>query len=294
MTFIRNRNHKLVPYFALGMGVICIGCSGIFVKIARVPGPVSAFYRILVAGIVIVPWWFYRKSVYPSRSDLILTLGGGIFFALDLVFWNTGVLLTSAATATLLANNAPLWVGLGSILLFQERLPPSYWLGLIISLGGMIFLVGVRGWSHLQMNTGDLLAIVASGFYAAYLLTIQEARTRIDTLTFMTLSVVSSLLVLFGLNLVLGTPLIGYTGKTWTALVGLGLVSQLGGWLAINYALGHLRAAPVSVSLLGEAVVTALLAIPVLGEYLNIHQVVGGVLVLGGIYFVNQRGRQKQ
>jgi len=273
---------------------VCIGCSAIFVKFAGVSGPVSAFYRVLIAGIVIVPWWCYRKSGYPSRSDLILTLGGGIFFALDLVFWNTGLLLTSAATATLLANNAPLWVGLGSILLFQERLPISYWFGLTISLGGMAFLVGEGGWSHLQWNAGDLLAIVASFFYAAYLLTTQKARTRIDTLTFMTLSVVSSLLVLFGLNLVLGTPLTGFSGKTWTALVGLGLVSQTGGWLAINYALGHLRAAPVSVSLLGEAAVTALLAIPLLGEYLSIPQVVGGVLILGGIFFVNQRKVEKK
>jgi drug/metabolite transporter (DMT)-like permease len=72
----------------------------------------------------------------------------------------------------------------------------------------------------------------------------------------------------------------------------MGLVSQLGGWLGINYALGHLRAAPVSVCLLAQVIVTALVAMPLLGEYLRANQVVGGILVLAGIYFVI-RGTEK-
>ena len=135
------------------------------------------------------------------------------------------------------------------------------------------------------------MAIGASVFYAAYLLTTQRARSRVDTLTFNTLSVSSCVVLLFVLSVLLGVPLTGYSRKTWLALVGLGLVSQLGGWLAINYALGHLRAAPVSVVLLGQVVVTAFLSMPLLGEYLSIHQIVGGVLVLGGIYLVNRRNQ---
>ncbi len=282
-----------MAYLAVAVGVLCIGFSAIFVKLAGVSGPASAFYRVLISSIVVVPWWFIRRSSLPARRDLFLTLAGGIFFALDLALWNTSLLLTSAATATLLANNAPLWVGLGAVFLFRERLPFYYWLGLAISLGGMTVLVGGGAWRQFQWNTGDLLAIVASGFYAAYILTTQQARIRLDTLTFMTISAVSSVLVLLGLSLLLGTPLTGYTSRTWAALIGLGLISQLGGWLAINYALGHLRAAPVAVSLLAQAVVTALLAIPLLGEGLSVHQIVGGVLVLSGIYFVNRRSKAR-
>jgi len=83
-----------------------------------------------------------------------------------------------------------------------------------------------------------------------------------------------------------GTTLSGFPPRAWLALAGLGLVSQLCGWLAINYALGHLRAAPVSVCLLAQAVVTAVVAMPVLGEFLRTNQLAGGALVLGGIYLV--------
>jgi len=287
-------NHKnvLLAYVALCIGVVCIGFSAIFVKIAGAPGVVSAFYRVLIAGIGIVPWGILRQTKRPSRKETILIAAGGVFFALDLALWNTSLLLTSAATATLLANNAPLWVGLGALLLFREQLSFRYWCGLILSIAGMAILVGATSWSGLQLNVGDVLALAASGFYAAYILITQRARAHVDTLTFMTISLISTIPVLLILNLVMGTSLTGYSAKTWLALIALGLVSHMGGWLAINYALGHLRAAPVSVTLLAQVIVTALLSIPLLGEDLSRRQIVGGMVVLAGIYLANQSKRK--
>ena len=279
-------------YAALVVGILCIAFSAIFVKFADVPGPVSAFYRILIAGMVIIPWWWFRTRRPISPSDILLIAAGGLFFSLDLILWNTSLLLTSAATSTLLANNAPVWVGLASLVLFRERLPARFWLGLVIALAGMSFLVGLDAWRHLQFNRGDLLALGASVFYAAYLLITQHARTRVDTLTFMALSISANFFILLAVNFLFGMNLTGYTYKAWAALMGLGLITHVGGWLCINYALGHLRAAPVSVSLLGQAIVTALLSIPLLGEYLTGTQVIGGVLALTGIYLANQRRRQ--
>ena len=284
-----KRHDALTAYGALAVGVVCIGWSAIFVKFAGIPGPASAFYRMLISGLVLIPWRLARGGAWPTRSLVLLIAAGGAFYALDLALWNTSILLTSAAMATLLANNAPLWVGLGALLLFKEKLSPRYWLGLFVSLSGMVILMGLGAWRHLDFNTGELLAIGASVAYAGYMLTTQRARAYVDTLTFMAISASACILVLWCFCGVLGTPLTGYSTKSWWALVGMGLFSQLGGWLAINYALGHLRAAYVSVSLLGQAVVTTLLAMPLLGEFPARHQVVGGLLVLVGIYVVNRR-----
>lgn len=279
----------LLTYLSLAAGVICIGTSAIFVKSANLPGIVSAFYRVFIASIILVPWRLAKQSRIPAWKDMRLIALGGIFFALDLVLWNSGLLLTSAATATLLANNAPLWVGLGALLLFHEQLPGKYWLGLTLSITGMAVIIGSDAWRELRWNSGDMLAIGASVFYAAYLLTTQKARIHVDTLTFNALSMTTAVILLFPLNLIAGAALYGFEAKTWLALLGLGLVSQLGGWLAINYALGHLRAAHVSVSLLGQVVVTAILGMLILSEAVGMNQVVGGGLVLSGIYLVNQR-----
>ncbi|GFO58856.1 hypothetical protein GMST_11810 [Geomonas silvestris] len=278
-----------LAYAALVLGILCIGCSALFVKIAALPGTVSAFYRLALAAPPLLVAWAVARKPMPARHDLGLMAAGGALFAADLVFWNSGLLLTSAATATLLANNAPIWVGLGALFFFRERLAPRFWFGLTLSLVGMTLIVGAVGIRQLQFNHGDLLSIAASMFYAAYLLTTQKARVANDTLTFMTVSVVAGAALLWVVNLALGVPLTGFSARTWWALTGLALLSHLVGWLAINYALGHLKASAVSVSLLGQAVVTALLSIPILGETLGWSQTVGGLLVLSGIYLVNSR-----
>jgi len=101
--------------------------------------------------------------------------------------------------------------------------------------------------------------------------------------------VVFMVLVVFASNIISGQPFSGFNTQTWAALAGMGLISHFGGWLAINYALGHLKGANVSVSLLAQAVVTAILGIFILGEFLSVRQIAGGLLVLAGIYFVNRR-----
>jgi drug/metabolite transporter (DMT)-like permease len=287
------RQQHLAAWLALAAGIVCIGFSAIFVKLAHVPGPISAFYRVLIAGAVLVPWWLARGPRNLNRHQFILILLGGTFFAVDIGMWNTSILLIPAATATLLANNSPLWVGLASFLLFRERLSGRYWLGLAVALSGMMVLVGFDAIRHLRLDPGNLLAVGASFFYAAYLLTTHRVRAQVDLLTVMTFSTVVSIVALLLINLAMGSTFTGYGRSAWLALAGLGLISQLAGWLAINYALGHLRAAPVSVCLLAQVVVTALAAMPLLGEFLKLNQVAGGVLVLAGIYLVTQGPRQE-
>lgn len=287
----RQEQIGVLAYLALAIGIVCIGFSAIFVKIAGAPGAVSAFYRVLFAGIAVVPWGIakYRRRLPLSGRQALLIAAGGVVFGLELALWNTSLLYTSAANSTLLANNASLWVGLGALLLFREKLPLRYWCGLLLALAGMAILVGAMSGHEFHLQFGDLLAGIASLFYAAYLLIAQRARTGVDTLTFMAWSLVPSILILLVLNLAMGTALVGYSNKTWLALIALGLISHMIGWLALNYALGHIRAAPVSVSLLAQSIVTALASIAILGESLSQHQIAGGVVVMTGIYLANQR-----
>ncbi|HZJ73401.1 MAG TPA: DMT family transporter [Perlabentimonas sp.] len=287
----RLSNSKSLVYIALVFGIICIGFSAIFVKLANVPGSVSSFYRILIAAIAILPIWAFKGMRVPPKRDLGLIFIGAFFFALDLFLWNTAILLTSAATATLLANNAPVWVGLISLVVFRERLAPKFWYGLLLALVGLNVLIGLQSWVTMQFNMGDVLSIVAGFFYALYLIFTLDSRKRVDTITFMTFSLFFMIVILFTINGLIGNPLTGFTRQTWVSLVGLGLISHFGGWVSINYALGHLKGTNVSVTLLSQSVITALVAIPILGEAITTNQIIGGVLILGGIYIVNRRSR---
>jgi drug/metabolite transporter (DMT)-like permease len=158
-----------------------------------------------------------------------------------------------------------------------------------LALIGLNVLIGINAWRTMNFNYGDILSIVAGFFYALYLLFTLDSRKRVDTVTFMTFSIAFMAVILFVLNLSMGQPFSGFSSKTWFSLLGLGLIAHFGGWISINYALGHLKGSNVSVTLLSQSVITALLAIPILGEAISLNQIIGGGLVLFGVYVVNRR-----
>lgn len=277
-------------YGALALGILCIGFSAIFVKWSNVPGTVSALYRVVIATVVLAPPFMRQLAkgrVSRSPRIWLLAVVAGIFFALDLAVWNSSLSVTSAANATLLGNDAPIFVGLGALLLFHERLRPVYWLGLVVALIGMSVIVGWDVLSRSPLGAGDLLALLAGTFYAGYMLITQRIRAGMDTLSSLWIAGFAGAVLLLAFNLATGQALAGFSAQTYLALLGLGLVSQVVGWLAINYALGHLPASVVSPTLLGQPIVTALLAVPLLEEQLEPRVAVGGLVALLGIYIVN-------
>lgn len=101
-----------MSYLALGIGVFCMAWSALFVRWAGISGPASAFYRALIATIVLVPCRLWRGGRGALTGRAVLLAGAaGAFFAFDLALFNSAVMRVAAATATLLGNNAPVFVG---------------------------------------------------------------------------------------------------------------------------------------------------------------------------------------
>jgi drug/metabolite transporter (DMT)-like permease len=117
-----------------------------------------------------------------SRSAAVYALAGGALFACDLALYNSAVLRTTAANATLLGNNAPLFVGLGTWLLFKRRPARAFWIGLGLALSGPRRDAASGGGAG--DARGNLMALGAAVFFAGYMLTTERARERVDTLTF--------------------------------------------------------------------------------------------------------------
>jgi drug/metabolite transporter (DMT)-like permease len=274
-------------YLALAGGVLCIGFTAIFTKWAAAPGPVAAAYRMTIAALALTGPFLWRRRHDRTRLSLpavALALLGGLWFAINLGMLNSALLLTSAANATLLDNTAPIWVGLGAMAVFGERLRGRYWAGLGLALVGAAVVTGFNPAAGFTVGRGDALAFIGAIFYACYLLTTQRARRGLDTVSYLWLMATTAAVVLIGFDLATAMPLTGYGPRTYLALAAVALISQTGGWLLINYALGHVPASAAVVILLAQPVVTGLLSIPLLGEMLTLRQVTGGALLLTGIY----------
>lgn len=278
------------PYLALTGGILCIAWSAIFVRWTDIPGPASAFYRMLIPALVLAPTWFMGpRSAGVDRKTLLVIAVGGLFFALDLAFFNTSILQTSAANATLLGNNTPVFVGLLSWMIFRQRPSAAFWIGLLLAMAGSVVIVWGDLARHFKLGWGDAMALTASACFAVYMMATERVRKTTSTLVFLRLAMISSALFLLLINLALGISLRVPPGRSWAALFGLGLVSQLGGYLALTYALGHLPATAASISLLTQGPLTAVLAALLLAEPLAGSQILGGALVLAGVGLANRR-----
>jgi len=284
------------PYIALAIGIGALSLSAMFVRWAQAPGVVTGFYRLLFSTILLTPF-FIRQQIDLGPIDkkyVFFPLFAGVFTAFDFALWNSSLKYTTAANATLLGNTAPLWVALAAFFFFREKLRGIFLLGLVIALAGAALVMGGDFLTHPTLGVGDLMASTAAIFYAAYQLITQRGRQYIDPLRYIWLVGVSATIGILVMNLVLGNSLTGYSAQTWIIFLVMAVVSQIIGYLSITYALGHFPASIVSPTLIGQPVLTTILAIPLLGEIPNAIQWIGGAIALAGIYIVNQSHLQTQ
>lgn len=282
--------NRILPYAALAVGISALSLSAMFVRWADAPGAMTGFYRLLISTILMFPLFVRQQSRREKidRKFLLFPIIGGVFTALDFTLWNTSVQYTTAANATLLGNTSPLWVALIALVLFREKLRGSFWIGLALALTGAMLVVGSNFLQNPTLGFGDLLASTAAIFYALYQLTTQRGRKYIDPFRYTWLVGVSATVCMFVINFVWGNSFTGYSAQTWLVFLATAVISQMIGYLSISYALGHLPASVVAPTLIGQPILTAILAIPLLGEIPAPIQWLGGAVALAGIYIVNQ------
>lgn len=274
------------------IGTFGIACAAIFVRLA-LPAPpvVSAFYRIAFAMLVLWSWLLGTgRWQRPAPRILWSNVIAGLCFGADMALWNTAVVETSVANATLLVNTTPILVGLWAITRRQERLELPLLAGGGLALLGGLALVG----GDLDIEGalfGDGLALGAALFYAAYLLIMKEVRHELDAVRAVAIAGLSSMAVLGVIAWLRGDPFVGFPASSWWIFALAAAVSHLGGVLGIVWALRELRATFAAIALLAQPLGTALLGWWILGEALSPVQLLGGSLVMAGILLAARVGR---
>lgn len=290
--------------------------AAIFVRWANAPATVMGFWRMFLAALIMaIPVYATRNTHHASRitshasrityhvsrstphasrntqyetQSIILVLIAGVFFALNLAAWNTSALNTTAANVTLLGNLSVVWVPLVTMFVFKRALRRAFWLGLVCAMLGVIVILSHDLVAHPAFGIGDVWGIAASVVYSGYLLTMEQARKHLSALVAWWLSTATSALGLLVMSLLLGAPLMGYPLATFVIFAIMAIVLQIGGFLSLNYALGHLPAPIVAASLLAQPILTALFAVPLLGQTIGLVQLLGGALVMAGIVIVHK------
>lgn len=283
---------KFPPIIALVIGVIAVSFAAIFIRLSNAPAAIIAFYRMGIATLLLAPFVLLKngkelKSL--TKKQMGLSILGGFFLALHFLFWITSFAHTSVASSVIFVTTQPIFVAIAATLILKER--PGFFLLCGIALACLGSLV--IGAGDLVINYanffGDLLALAGSLMAAGYFLNGRYLRQSISLGVYIFVVYGICAIFLLGYILFAGLPLGGYDSLTWFSMFMLALIPTIVGHTAFNWALKYLHASVVSISVLGEPVGATLLAWLILHEQPQIFTVIGGGLILGGIFITTVR-----
>jgi len=286
-------------YFVLATGVICVSFAAVFIRLAEAPPLVIATYRLGLASLVIVPVAWIRSGYELrslSRQQIILALLSGLFLALHFGFWIASLSYTSVATSVIFVTANPIFVGVVSYVLFQEKLGRQAILGIAISVIGTV-LIGYGNWSiGSNQLFGGILALLGALAVAGYLLIGRRLRRNMGLLSYISLTYSSAAVLLLLSTIAFGYSLFGYSTSTITMFVLLAVVPQLIGHSSFNWSLRFVPATFVTIAVLGEPILAIGLAFLILNETPILIEIGGGILILAGIFiaFKNNGLQEKQ
>jgi drug/metabolite transporter (DMT)-like permease len=282
-------------FLSLLCGGVAIGFAGIFMRLSDVGPVASAFWRMALAAPLLWCWAFaVRKQDRSSGRRIAFTpplLWAGLFFAADMGLWHLSLHYTTVSNATLLGNFAPILIALWLWCAHGIRFGRMFIAGMWLALGGAILLVAPDAFAHMGKERlfGDGLGLICAVFYAAYQLAIKDAREQYSTARLMAWSTTITGLALLPFALLSTEPFFPSSLMTWLPLLGLALIAQVGGQTVIAFASAHLPASLSSVSLLVQPLTATVAAWLIFGEMIGTVQMLGGVLLIAGIY-LSRRG----
>jgi drug/metabolite transporter (DMT)-like permease len=243
----------------------------------------------LVAG----DWSRLRLSL---RQWLMLALTALSGMASNQIFFICGMERTSVAHTGLIVALGPVMVLVIAVLLRMEPLTGGKFAGMMISFAGIAVLTADRaGRGNGGQWSGDLIVLAGTAVFAVYTVLMKEIASEYDTLTLNTL--------VFGLAAIQMAPFCAravfathWTGLEWYAWWGLGFMVILGSvipYLLFADAIKQLAASRAAAFNYLQPVIASTLAIWVLSEKLTIKALIGGVLILVGVYLAErERGEE--
>ncbi len=280
-----------LPYLVLAIGILAVSSSAILITFARaqgVPAVAIAAWRLSLACLLLAPVVLTRGPTEwrrLSRSDLALAAISGIFLAFHFAFWISSLDYTSVMSSIVLVSTNPLFVGLASVFLLREPLRRWTFIGILIAaVGGALVALTDMGQVASQSLQGDALALAGAVAVSGYLLIGRRLRRQLSLFAYVGLVYSTAAVVLLALAGLMGTPLFGYSPLGYILIVLLAVGPQLIGHSAYNWALRYVSATFVTVAILAEPIGATLLAIPLLDQVPSPIKIIGGALILAGIY----------
>ena len=308
-----SRARYLLP-FAILVAILAVSTASIFIRFAQndgAPSLVIAALRLTFATRILAPIALTKHLEEIKRftlNEILLGVFSGIFLAVHFATWISSLEYTSVASSVVFVSTGPLWVALLSPLLLKEHLARTAIFGLGLSLAGgtIIGLSDACVWDaglscpalqdvmQGRAMWGNFLSLLGALTVTGYLIIGRKLRSRVSLVPYIFMVYGMAAIALIVIMFVSGNSPFGFAPKTYGWIFLLAALPQLIGHSTYNWALKYLPAALVAVMTLGEPIGSAILAFFILNETPTLATLIGGALILAGIYLASRQGHQLQ
>lgn len=272
------------------VGVVAVSSAAVLIRLTEAPALAVAFWRCALGVAFLLPLAAYRRERLPSGRPLRVLLFSGAALGVHFGLWIPSLDYTSVAASVVLVCTVPVFVALFGFLALGEKTSGLSLAGIAISIGGAALIAGDGSVGSAAL-LGNALAVGGAVAVAVHFVIGRSSRTTgVGVLPYSIVVYTAAAATLLPVVVLSGSALWGYSAEAWFWLFALTLGPQIFGHTVLNWTLGYVEAAVVSGSVLAEPVVAAALAWLVLSETPGLLTLIGGPVVLSGLYLL-LRGR---
>jgi len=269
------------------------------------PPLAMASFRVVFAGAVMVPTYLLcsrmpafseaealRRRKFAACDFWIFLYLGFFGVTVNQICFTVGLHFTSVSHAAVIVGMSPIYILVLAVLLRLERATGHKVIVMLIALLGIGVLAAENGVSvHSASLVGDTITMTGSLGFAMYLVLGKRVAGKYDTLTMTAFNHFAGALIVLPVAIYEATHLYG-TGhwplpwQAWAALLYMAIFSSAVAYVFYFWLLRYLEASQLSAFTYLLPVVATILGIVWLGERGSWSQVLGGVLALGGVYWI--------
>ncbi|AHZ72471.1 hypothetical protein OU5_5392 [Pseudomonas mandelii JR-1] len=234
--------------------IVCLSWGttwlGIKIAVESVPPLTAAGLRFLIAFPLFLSFALLRREplLFPRQSRWFFVFVTLSYFSLPYYLLNYGEMHVSSGLTALLFSCMPVFILLFSAVFLRQKIYPSQVIGIAIGFGSLFMIIRSQGLHLDHAELFGVLAILAAAVMHAlcYVITKKQG-SAISVITYNTLPIGLAGLMLFVAGLSVEAPVFDdITARSWGALLYLGLVASVGGFIV--YFLLLKRLSPIILS----------------------------------------------
>ncbi|OYD91172.1 EamA family transporter [Nostoc sp. 'Peltigera membranacea cyanobiont' 210A] len=294
-----DKTSKILPIIIVIIALLALSSTAIFIKIAvrEMSAITILFNRLWIATIIFGLWSGINQvqtqikddePVLPQQrypiKEIALLIAVGLVHVLGRLSWTWSLTQTGAANANALGSLNPLFTTLGGWLFFNQIFGRKFIIGLILAIIGAIAVVFEDLLRSNHNFTGDAVALISSIFYAANFLLIEQIGNKFSIITILVWRCAIATSLMIPVVLILEKQVFPVTLSGWLVVFALAAICEALGHGLIVYSLKSFSSGFISLLLLLNPVIVAILAWILFSENLSIFNLLGLALILGGIY----------